>query len=132
MATKADRGTKRSCQNPECGSRFYDLNRDPIVCPICGTQYHLATAPTAASAAAPMAPDRKPRVGVKKPVYAVEGIKPPDVPEPEGEEVLAEVEEDAEPAAAEDDETFLEEEEEDGSDMSNIIGGPVAEPDEPQ
>ena len=33
---------------------------------------------------------------------------------------------------ADEDETFLEEEEEDGSDMSSIIGGPVAEPDEPQ
>ena len=33
---------------------------------------------------------------------------------------------------ADEDETFLEAEEEDGSDMSNIIGGPVAEPDEPQ
>ncbi|MGH6815363.1 MAG: FYDLN acid domain-containing protein, partial [Hyphomicrobiaceae bacterium] len=30
MATKAERGTKRTCQNAECGSRFYDLNRDPI------------------------------------------------------------------------------------------------------
>ena len=29
MSTKAERGTKRTCQNPECGSRFYDLNRDP-------------------------------------------------------------------------------------------------------
>jgi uncharacterized protein (TIGR02300 family) len=132
MATKADRGTKRSCQSPECGSRFYDLNRDPIVCPICGTQYLLAASSTAVAAAAPMAAEKKPRTGVKKPVYPVEGIKPPDVPEAEGEVVLADVEEDAEPAAAEDDETFLEEEEEDGSDMSNIIGGPVAEPDEPQ
>jgi uncharacterized protein (TIGR02300 family) len=131
MATKADRGTKRTCQNPECGSRFYDLNRDPIVCPICSTAYVIAAAP-AMAAAAPMAADKKARVGVKKSVYPVEGIKPPDVPEAEGEEVLADVEEDAEPAAAEDDETFLEEEEEDGSDMSNIIGGPVAEPDEPQ
>ena len=43
------------------------------------------------------------------------------------------VEGEEEPAAAGDeDETFLEEEEEDGSDMTGIIGGPVAEPDEPQ
>ena len=59
------------------------------------------------------------------------GIKPEDVPEAEGDE-LAVVEGEDEPAASDDDETFLEEEEEDGSDMSNIIGGPVAEPDEPQ
>jgi uncharacterized protein (TIGR02300 family) len=132
MATKADRGTKRTCQNPECGSRFYDLNRDPIVCPICSTEYVLAAAPLAMAATATMAAEKKSRVGAKKPAYPVEGIKPPDAPEAESDEVLADVEEDSEPAAAEDDETFLEEEEEDGSDMSNIIGGPVAEPDEPQ
>jgi hypothetical protein len=33
--------------------------------------------------------------------------------------------------AGEEDETFLEAEEEDGADMTNIIGGPVAETDEP-
>src|SRR5260370_8110540 len=26
-------GSKRQCQ--ECGARFYDLNKDPIVCPKC-------------------------------------------------------------------------------------------------
>jgi uncharacterized protein (TIGR02300 family) len=129
MTTKADRGTKRTCQNPECGSRFYDLNRDPIVCPICSSEYVLTASPAAGPAAAA---EKKPRAAMKKSVYPVEGIKPPDAPEAEGDEVLADVEEDTEPTAAEDDETFLEEEEEDGSDMSNIIGGPVAEPDEPQ
>ena len=39
---KAQRGTKRTCQNPECGSRFYDLNRNPIACPVCNTAYVLA------------------------------------------------------------------------------------------
>src|SRR5262245_10149324 len=39
---KALRGTKRTCQNPECGSRFYDLNRQPITCPACGAVYELA------------------------------------------------------------------------------------------
>lgn len=31
---KPEWGTKRSCHS--CGARFYDLCRDPIVCPICG------------------------------------------------------------------------------------------------
>src|SRR5258708_27394780 len=26
-------GSKRQCQ--ECGARFYDLNKDPIICPKC-------------------------------------------------------------------------------------------------
>ena len=31
------RGTKRVCL--ECATRFYDLSRDPIVCPSCGAQH---------------------------------------------------------------------------------------------
>ena len=128
MSTKAERGTKRTCQNPECGSRFYDLNRDPIVCPICE---HASTSwPPSADGRGRCRPPRRrpPRKPAKKPVYrAVEGAKPEDAPEAEGDEALAVVEGEEETAAAEDDETFLEEEEEDGADMTGIIGGPVAE-----
>ena len=35
--SKAVRGTKRMCQ--ECEVRFYDLMREPIVCPACGAVY---------------------------------------------------------------------------------------------
>jgi uncharacterized protein (TIGR02300 family) len=132
MSIKAERGMKRTCQNSQCGSRFYDLNRDPITCPICGTVYELSAAPMAMAAAAPAVADRV-RKAVKKPAYPVESVKPQDAPEAESEDALATVEGEEEPAAAGDeDETFLEEEEEDGADMTNIIGGPVAEPDEPQ
>jgi uncharacterized protein (TIGR02300 family) len=31
---KAEWGAKRTCLN--CGARFYDLRREPIVCPACG------------------------------------------------------------------------------------------------
>ena len=133
MSTKAERGTKRTCQNPECGSRFYDLNRDPITCPVCGAVYALAVTPAALAAAAPAAAaDRAARKPMKKPAYAVEGAKPEDAPEAEAEDALVVDSEDETTAAGDEDETFLEEEEEDGSDMSNIIGGPVAEPKEPQ
>lgn len=33
-------GTKRVCL--ECGSKYYDLNRDPITCPKCGTIFEVA------------------------------------------------------------------------------------------
>lgn len=33
-------GTKRRC--PSCGAPFYDLNRDPVICPKCDTQYTAA------------------------------------------------------------------------------------------
>ncbi len=34
VSARAQRGTKRTCV--ACDERFYDLNRDPIVCPACG------------------------------------------------------------------------------------------------
>jgi uncharacterized protein (TIGR02300 family) len=34
---RAMRGTKRTCQ--ACEVRFYDLARNPIVCPMCGAHY---------------------------------------------------------------------------------------------
>ena len=39
MATQSARGVKRTCQNEECGARFYDLMHDPITCPICQTVF---------------------------------------------------------------------------------------------
>ena len=37
-----DRGTKRQCLH--CGTKFYDLNRDPILCPSCGKVFLLTEA----------------------------------------------------------------------------------------
>lgn len=34
---KPEWGTKRICQS--CGARFYDLLRNPVVCPKCGTEF---------------------------------------------------------------------------------------------
>jgi uncharacterized protein (TIGR02300 family) len=125
MSVKAERGTKRTCQNNQCGARFYDLNRDPAICPICQTVYELAAASAMPIPAPVKAPDpRKP----KKPLFPEQ--KPEESPEAEGEEALVALEDEEAAAPGDDDETFLEEEEEDGADMSNIIGGPVAEGEE--
>ena len=32
-------GTKRTC--PKCDTRFYDLNKDPLLCPNCGNSFSL-------------------------------------------------------------------------------------------
>lgn len=34
---RAELGTKRLC--PNCGTRYYDMRRDPIVCPHCGSPF---------------------------------------------------------------------------------------------
>jgi uncharacterized protein (TIGR02300 family) len=31
--SNAERGTKRVCS--DCGEKYFDLNHDPIVCPLC-------------------------------------------------------------------------------------------------
>ena len=38
---KDEWGTKRAC--PKCTIKFYDLNKDPIVCPSCESSFDLAT-----------------------------------------------------------------------------------------
>ncbi|HEY8245855.1 MAG TPA: TIGR02300 family protein [Hyphomicrobium sp.] len=118
MATNKDRGTKRTCQNGECGARFYDLNRSPVLCPICGSKYTIAHSTTAAAAAA--APQEKAPRKVKREEF----VEPAVAAEAEAEEALVDVEADEteDAAAGEADETFLEEEEEDGGDVSTIIG----------
>ena len=36
--TNPEWGGKHTCQH--CGVKYYDLNRSPIVCPKCGTQFN--------------------------------------------------------------------------------------------
>ncbi len=120
MATKADRGTKRTCQNGSCGARFYDLNRDPIACPMCSSIYvPVVVAPSAASEA-------QARRTAKKPEF-VAPVLADDAPEAETEDALVEVEGAEEPVAAGAEETFLETEEDEGGDVTGIIGAPEGE-----
>ena len=101
MSTKQARGIKRTCQNSGCGSRFYDLSRAPIVCPMCGASYVIASAPLMAD------PVSERPVEANKEFADAGALAPGDAPE----------------VAAEEDETFLEEEEEDGGNVADIIGG---------
>ncbi|MGE0765117.1 MAG: FYDLN acid domain-containing protein [Hyphomicrobiaceae bacterium] len=115
MADKAARGTKRTCQSGSCGSRFYDLGRDPIVCPICGSTYVIARGPAV--------PEREERRAARKPeiVAAPDPGVAPEV-EVDGDDALVDVEGGDEPLADAEDDTFLEEEDS-GGDVSDIIVG---------
>ena len=125
---KPELGTKRLCAN--CAAKFYDLNKDPIVCPKCHTVMELATVAararpeTAAAADATAAAEEEvvaPETAEAEFVSLEEadaeaegGKKEPAV---EGEE---EVEVADDPA---DDATFLETDEDEGDDVTDIIGG---------
>jgi uncharacterized protein (TIGR02300 family) len=37
MVSKPEWGSKRIC--PSCGTRYYDLLRDPVICPKCSTPF---------------------------------------------------------------------------------------------
>lgn len=115
MASKQARGTKRTCQNSECGARFYDLNRSPIVCPICESGYAIASAPLTAA----VAEDKVLRK--KRTDYVVEkAVEEKADPEVESEDALDNIEVEEEGTVEADDQTFLEEEEE-GGDVGAII-----------
>jgi uncharacterized protein (TIGR02300 family) len=129
MATKQARGMKRTCQSSECGARFYDLARNPIICPVCGTVYELASSPLNLAA---IAAEEKAARKARKVEFVPEKVAetPDAVGDAEVEEALPDIEEGDEEIAAEEDETFLPVEEEEGGDVTNIIGGPVAEGEE--
>ena len=110
--TKQARGTKRTCQSDECGARFYDLNRNPIACPICGTIYVIASGPVGVL----FKDEEKAQRKVKK-----EAVKDDQAAE-ETEDEIDEIEDD-DSVEGEADDTFLEDEEEDGeSDVTGIVG----------
>jgi len=52
--TKPNWGLKRTCQS--CGSKFYDLSKDPIVCPKCGAEFDPEAVWKTKRAKAPPAP----------------------------------------------------------------------------
>ncbi|SDH12030.1 FYDLN acid domain-containing protein [Roseospirillum parvum] len=49
--SKAELGVKRQCLS--CAAKFYDLNKDPIVCPKCDAVFEPAPVKTRAPAAKP-------------------------------------------------------------------------------
>ncbi|MCG8543338.1 MAG: TIGR02300 family protein [Alphaproteobacteria bacterium] len=68
---KPEWGMKRSCAS--CGARFYDLQRDPIICPKCETVFDPDQATRLKRArTAPPTPDAKPAAAAAKPAAADE------------------------------------------------------------
>lgn len=78
---KEEWGTKRICQNPGCGTKFYDLLRSPIICPVCGQLFTIESS---------AAPELGPETEREKAGPKVEKTAPVD----DGEELLEEDESD--------------------------------------
>ena len=101
---KQEWGTKRLC--PNCGTRYYDMQHDPIVCPRCGAAFDpealLKTRRTRAPAVAEVAPvadeEIEPDLGAEEVAEPAEGetalpIEAEETEEEEGEEAEEEEEE---------------------------------------
>jgi uncharacterized protein (TIGR02300 family) len=120
---KPELGTKRVCGG--CGSKFYDLNHDPIVCPKCGTVYVAVT--TARARPEPVAAKvvQEEEVELKKPANVeLVSLEEADAEATGKKKAPAEGEEEVEIPATEED-TFLEEEEEEPGNVSDILGEKV-------
>src|SRR5215510_126021 len=124
---KPELGTKRLCAN--CGAKFYDLNKDPIVCPKCQTAMELE----------PVAPRARPDTPAVAPAPEEEVVAPETAEaefvsleeadaetqgkkEPEGEPAESTEEEVELEDESMDDASFIEEQEEGDEDVSDIVG----------
>ena len=130
---KPELGTKRLCAS--CGAKFYDLSKDPIICPKCGTVFEIVVPVTrggrdaaAAAAAAAAASRAKAKEAAEEvPENAdVELVSLEDADaESEGKKgdaaVAVEGEDDIEIEETEE-APFIEETEEGDDDVTDIIG----------
>ncbi|PNG25148.1 TIGR02300 family protein [Methylocella silvestris] len=116
---KPELGNKRQCQN--CGTRFFDLNKNPIVCPKCGTVFQGAPLSRAAQRAAAADDDEE-----AAPAELV-SLEEADA-EADADKLVVAVDEDVEIEVADD--PFLEEEE-DGDDVGDLIDGDREDDEEP-
>lgn len=124
---KPELGAKHQCQN--CGTKFFDLNRDPIVCPKCGTVFQampIARSPVRASAAAVSRDEGE----VEPEAIGPELVSLEDAEAGEKVEPVVDDEIEVEGAPA-DDATFLEEEEEEDDDVAGLIDGELEDDEEP-
>ena len=132
--SKVGRGTKRICKS--CEAKFYDLNRDPIVCPSCGTPFLLdapavdddlaeveAVAVVAEPAAkpAPAAAEEPEFISLEEADAEAAGDDTAD-----DDDELVDLGDDAAEIPDDDSEdAFLEQDEEPETDVSGIIGEPI-------
>ncbi len=119
---KPDLGIKRQCQN--CGAKFFDLGRSPILCPKCGTTFQAA----AVSRAAPRNVVADDEADTENPNVELVSLEDADAVEDKAVAVAdddIEIEDDDSA-----DETFLEEEEGDADDVTALIDGDIEDDEE--
>ncbi|RIA47335.1 TIGR02300 family protein [Dichotomicrobium thermohalophilum] len=130
MSNKAARGTKRTCQS--CGARFYDLNRDPIICPVCGAEFKLTG--EAAQAHAQRAAEAREQEADTEVAPETEDVEVVPLEEAEAsEEDIPDIESedlddlDAESNLSSDEDALMPDDDSEDDDVSGFLGGSINE-----
>lgn len=116
---KPELGTKRLCGG--CGAKYYDLNRDPITCPKCGTVFIVAQAQRvqkAAKAAAVVEDDEDDET--EDDSAEIVSLEEADA-ETEGDASDIDDEEDVEGDIGGDEDVFIDDEDEDEESVPGIV-----------
>ena len=123
---KPELGTKRQCQN--CGSKFYDLQKDPIICPKCGTVFQAMAAPVRGARAAAVVEEEV----EADPIVAAAVLVPLEEADAADEDKTLAVADDIEieDEGTTEDDTFLEPEEDENDDVADLIDGDIGEDEE--
>lgn len=133
MSLKVARGTKRVCQN--CGSKFYDLNRAPITCPICDAIFQQQET-RGGKAVAGNAVHDDDDDAISPAAANVDMVSLDEVAEAENDipdiddDGLVDIDDDDADLKADADEPFIEDEDDSGDDVSGLLGGARDEDDD--
>jgi uncharacterized protein (TIGR02300 family) len=123
---KPELGTKRLCSG--CGAKFYDLNKDPILCPKCGTAFVVSTpvsrrAESAAATAAAAAAAKSKESVVEPETQDAEFVSLEDADnEAQGKKGAVDGDDDDLDIEETEEAPFIEETEEGDDDVTDIIG----------
>ena len=123
---KPELGSKRQCLS--CGTKFFDMSKDPILCPKCGAVFQV-TLPTRAAmraAAAVKTDDDEAETEVGAEIVSLEDADADAAPD---KVVTSDDDIEIEDDVVADD-TFLEEEEEDADDVADLIDGDIEDDEE--
>ena len=129
---KPELGVKRDC--PECGARFYDLNKEPAHCPKCDHEFvpeallkprrpRREDEPAEAPAAAPKPVAEVPLDAAEDEQKAAKSKKKPGLDDETADDELGELEDIDIDIDDDDDDTLLEEDEDEDDDVVGIVSG---------
>jgi uncharacterized protein (TIGR02300 family) len=113
--TKPELGNKHQCQ--QCGTKFFDFNKSPIICPKCGAVFHLAVARNPRAGAAK---DKEPGTATRAEFVSRDEVDAADTDKIAATSEDVEIEDDA------GEDTLLEEEEETDDDVAGLIDDDLA------